>query len=99
MEKSYVVLSLFVLIALLVIGSLLLVWLSLLLSQGLPSITEDLADLAYKGISGCSPRVRLDHLTKADAWVLITDILTLLVGKEHVCGKTTLWSIGIWSRR
>lgn len=43
---TYSVLGLLVLISLLVGGSLLLVWLTILLRQRLPSVTEDFADLA-----------------------------------------------------
>ncbi len=35
-------------------------------------------------------------LTKADARVFLSNIVTLLVGKEHVSGKTTLWRVGIY---
>ena len=34
--------------------------------------------------------------TKADSWVLIANILTLLVGEEHVCRETTLRRVGIY---
>jgi hypothetical protein len=33
--------------------------------------------------------------TEADAWVLITDILTLLVREEHVGRETTLGRVGV----
>lgn len=33
--------------------------------------------------------------TKADARVLLSDIVALLVGEEHVSGQTTLGRIGI----
>ena len=33
--------------------------------------------------------------TEADAWVLFTDVLTLLVGEEHVSGKAALGRIRI----
>lgn len=42
---THIVLGLLVFVALLVGSGLLLVWLTLLLAQGLPSVTEDLADL------------------------------------------------------
>lgn len=45
-ETTYIVAGLLVLVTLLVLGSLGLVWAALLLVQGLPSLTEDLADLA-----------------------------------------------------
>jgi hypothetical protein len=72
----------------------------LLLAQGLPPLSEDLANLA------CTRRARSAFvsrpggqpgaLTKGDAFVLSSDIITLLVGKEHVGGKTTLGCVGIW---
>ena len=37
--------------------------------------------------------VVVEH-TEGNAWVLSTDVLTLLIGKEHVGRQTTLW--GIW---
>ena len=37
----------------------------------------------------------MERLTKADARVFVANILTLLIGEEHVCGETTLWGIGI----
>merc|ERR1712098_787816 len=70
-----IVLGLLVFVTLLVGGSLLLVWLTLLLAESLPSVTKD--------------------LTEADAWVFLTDILTLLIGKEHVCREAALGSVGV----
>lgn len=46
MDGTYVVRCLLILVALLVLGSLVLVWQALLLVQGLPSLTENLSDLA-----------------------------------------------------
>jgi len=45
----------------------------------------------------CLPSFTKDlaNLAKGDTWVLVTDILTLLVGEEHVGGKTTLWRVGV----
>jgi hypothetical protein len=37
------------------------------------------------------------RLTKLDSRVVLTDLLTLLVGEKHVCGKTTLGRVGVWS--
>ena len=34
-------------------------------------------------------------LTEADAWVLLTDSLALVIGEEHVRRKTTLGCVGI----
>jgi len=36
--------------------------------------------------------------TEADAWVLLTNVLTLLVGEEHVGRKTTLRRVGVYER-
>jgi hypothetical protein len=76
--ETHIVLGLLIFISLLVSCGLLLIGLSLLLGEGLPSVTENLADL-----------------TEADAGVLLTNVLTLFVGEEHVSGKTTLGSIGV----
>ena len=46
---TYVVLGLLVFVALLVGGGLLLIWLTLLLAQGLPFVTKDLANLTCMG--------------------------------------------------
>lgn len=51
MGHAYLVSLLLVLVSLLVCSSFRLVWGSLLVVEGLPSLTEDLADLAYYGIS------------------------------------------------
>jgi hypothetical protein len=34
--------------------------------------------------------------TKRDTGVLVADVVALLVGEEHVCGKTTLGGVGIY---
>lgn len=39
----------------------------------------------------------LADLTEGDAGVLLTDVLTLLVGEEHVGRETTLRSVGVWA--
>jgi len=75
---SSVVLGLLVLISLLVGGSLLLIWLALLLVEGLPLVAEDFANLA-----------------KADARVLLTDVIALFVGEEHVGRETALGRVGV----
>lgn len=36
-----------------------------------------------------------NDLTEADAGVLLTDVLALLVGEEHVGRETTLGSVGV----
>jgi hypothetical protein len=33
--------------------------------------------------------------TEADAWVFLTNVLTLVVGKEHVSRKTPLGCVGV----
>jgi predicted ATPase len=33
--------------------------------------------------------------TEADTWVLLTNIVTLIVGEEHVGRETTLGGIGV----
>lgn len=33
--------------------------------------------------------------TEADTWVLLSDGIALLVGEEHVCGKTSLGRVGV----
>ena len=37
----------------------------------------------------------LSRHTEGDAWVLVADVLTLLVGEEHVGRETTLWRVGV----
>jgi hypothetical protein len=34
-------------------------------------------------------------LTESDTWLLLSYVLALLVGEEHVGGKTTLGGIGV----
>lgn len=40
--------------------------------------------------------VVLGSLTELDAWVVLTDLVTLLVGEEHVGGETTLGGVGVY---
>jgi len=86
--STYVVASLLILITLLVLSSLGLVGSTLLVVQCLPSLTEDLADLACK--HNASARFfrgsvrKMGSYTEGDTGVLLTDIVTLLVGEEHV---------------
>lgn len=75
---SYIVGLLLILIPLLVGSSLGLVGRTLLVAESLPSLTEDLADLA-----------------ESDAGVLLPDVVTLLVGEEHVGGEATLGCVGV----
>lgn len=98
MSPAYIVASLLALIALLVVFGFGLIWFALLSIQCFPSFTEDFANLACimgvfisRGhyISGAG------H-TKADARVLLSHVVTLLVGKEHVSGEATLGRVGIW---
>ena len=99
MTCTDVVLGFFVLVSLLVGLSLLLIWLTCLLIQGLPSVSKNFADLACTRESAWSARLRSDIVsmvrTEADTWVLIANVLTLLVGKEHVSRETTLGRVGI----
>ena len=57
----------------------------------------------YSELEGCvsvlNSATTVNEPTKADAGVLIADILTLLVGKEHVGRQATLGSVGICSKR
>ena len=106
--STYVVGRLFILIALLVLSSLGLVWSTLLVVQRLPSLAEDLANLAcVDAVSVCSTETEgfIASHTEANTRVLVPNILTLLVGEEHVGGETTLGRVGIfkaksaWSRQ
>jgi hypothetical protein len=36
--------------------------------------------------------------TEADTRVLLTDVISLGIGEEHVGGKTTLWRVGIYEQ-
>lgn len=86
--STYVVASLLILITLLVLSSLGLIGSALLVVQCLPSLTEDLADLACKHNASArffrgSAR-KMGSYTEGDTGVLLTDIVTLLVGEEHV---------------
>lgn len=36
------------------------------------------------------------RLTELDTWVVLADLVTLLVGKEHVRGQTTLGRVGVY---
>lgn len=93
-----VVRSLLILVALLVGGSLGLVGGALLVVEGLPAFTEDLANLACSLCQLAVPGGRNlgGELTERDTRVLLTDVLALLVGEEHVGRKTTLGRVGVW---
>jgi hypothetical protein len=40
--------------------------------------------------------VELYRLTELDAGVVLADLVTLIVGEEHVCGQTTLGGVGVY---
>ena len=40
---------------------------------------------------------RIEQRTEADAGILLTNILTLFIGEEHVGRETALRSVGIWT--
>jgi hypothetical protein len=67
-----------ILIALPVGGSLGHVRGPLFIVQGLPELTQNLADL-----------------TEPNARILVSDVLALLIGKEHIGGQTALGGIGV----
>jgi hypothetical protein len=92
----YLVGSLLFLVPLLVSGGLGIVWLALLLVQGLPLLSEKLADLAYAWLEMWFMLVELYRLTELDAGVVLADLVTLIVGEEHVSGKTTLGGVGVY---
>jgi len=39
---------------------------------------------------------RSGKLTERDTGVLLADLVTVVVGEEHVRGQTTLGSVGVW---
>lgn len=41
-------------------------------------------------------RERSEKLTERDTRVLLADLVTVVVGEEHVRGQTTLGSVGVW---
>jgi hypothetical protein len=97
-----VVASLFALITFLVSLGLVFERLLVLLGQFLPLLTEKLADLACERLAiedadrvGGLKVNKHDKLTKADARVVAADLVTVLVGKEHVGRQTTLGCVGV----
>ena len=99
--STYVVGRLLIFVALLVLSSLGLIRSTLLVIQCLPSLAEDLADLAWNN-GGLASSIRrrnkgLASHTEADTRVLVTDVLALLVGEEHVGRETTLGRVGIFT--
>jgi hypothetical protein len=69
----------------------------LLLVQRLPLLAELLADLAWGGIrSSYIGMVSEAKLTELDTRVVLTDLVTLLVGEEHVGGQTTLGRVRVY---
>lgn len=88
--------SLLLFVPLLVSGSLGLIWCLLLLVQGLPPLTEELANLAFtKSATSARASVLVSRLTELDAWVLIADLITGVIGEEHVGRKTALWHVRV----
>jgi hypothetical protein len=96
-DASHSVFQLFTLVALLVFLGLLVIWLFVLGCQFLPLLTELFADLACRTIRISSDVSRVDGMghTELDAWVVLTNLVAVVVGEEHVCRKTTLWRVGI----
>jgi hypothetical protein len=68
----------------------------LLLRQGLPLLTEKLADVTWAWLESRTAAAFMGRLTKLDAGVVLTDLITLLVGEKHVRGKTTLGRVRIY---
>lgn len=88
--------SLLLFVSLLVSGSLGLIWCLLLLVQGLPPLAEELANLAFtKSVTSARASVIAVGLTELDARVLIADLITSVVGEEHVGRKTALWHVRV----
>lgn len=94
----YLVSGLLLLVTLLVRGSLGLVGRTLLLRQGLPPLTEKLADVTCIRLKSRFAAAFLDKFTELDTGVVLTDLVTLLVGKEHVRRETTLGRVGVYHR-
>ena len=92
-----IVLGLLLFVALLVSGSLGVVGLALSLGQGLPLVTEHLADLACcEGQPVAMSQRTACNLTKGDTGVLLANLVTVLVGEEHVGGQTALGRVGVY---
>lgn len=100
MERTYSsVGSLLLLVTLLVSGGLGLVRGLLLVVEGLPLLTEELANLAYDASVSCSHvKDCWRRHTELDARVVLADLVTLLVGEEHVRRETALGHVGVWRR-
>lgn len=93
---TYLVDLLLFLVTLLVGGGLLIVRLTLGFTQVLPLVAEHLADLAWReGQRELVDGIGVVALTEGDAGVLLADLLTVVVGKEHVGGQTTLGGVGV----
>jgi hypothetical protein len=71
--------------------SLLLILVSLLVGSGLGLVRSTL--LLVESLPSLTEE--LADLTERDTRVLLTDVLTLLVGEEHVGGETTLGGVGV----
>lgn len=97
-QNAYIVVGFLLFVTLLVLGSLCFIRSLLLLGQSLPALTKLLAN----GTCRIPPLVMARECvwdrrhTESNSWVIFADLLTLVVGEEHVCGETTLWRIGIW---
>lgn len=65
-------------------------------SRSGPSIGhQGLCQLDLQHSECWSFRVGCIELTEADTGILLTDVIALVIGEEHVRGKTTLGSIGV----
>lgn len=84
-------------VALLVSGSLVVVGLALGVAQRLPLVTKLLADLTYGTVRHSRSSAKAITLTEADTGVLLANLVTVVVGEEHVGRETTLGGVGVWS--
>ena len=101
-ENTYIIVTrLLIFVALLVGFGFGLIWFALLHVKCLPPFSENLADLACSA----TPSISSSHYThegrgpmptKGDAWIFLSYIVALFVGKEHVGGETTLRGVGIY---
>ena len=90
--------SLLLLVTLLVGLGLSVVGLLLLVAEGLPLLTELLANLAWDVLVICFDQNQSVQHTELDAGVVLANLVALLVGEEHVGRKTALGLVGIWRR-
>ena len=87
--------GLLVLVALLVGSSLGLIGGLLLLRELLPLVAEELSDVTWEE-SATIFKYMSSRLTELDAGVVLADLVTLLVGEEHVGRETALGGVGVW---